>query len=135
MIVHKDRYYRWIQEQGVGLKGKVASSPDSYISYLNGVSKLLDEGISPVILSTGEDVIKIGRRIEGRQAPRTIRNYKSAILQYAAMVKAHALSRELSSSATNESDDQQCPSTLHRWTPCSAGLTMRLASLPSDLKC
>lgn len=96
VIVHKDRYYRWIQERGVGLKDKVASSPDSYISYLNSISKLLGTDISPAILSTEEDVIKIARRIASLQAPGTIRNYKSAMRQYVAMVKACGLGEDSS---------------------------------------
>lgn len=87
MILHRDQYYRWIQKQGVGLKDKVASSPDSYISYLNSVSKLLGKDISPVILSKEEDVMNIARDIEGLQAPGTVRNYKSAMRQYVAMVR------------------------------------------------
>lgn len=103
MIVHRDMYYRWIQQQGVGLKDKVASSPDSYISYLNGVSKVLGVDISPSILSTEEDVTNIGRQIEGRKADGTIGNYKSAMRQYVAMVKACALSGDVPAEAINES--------------------------------
>lgn len=86
MIVHKKQYYEWIQQQGVGLKDRIASSPDSYISYLNSVSELLLKDISPAILSSEEDILAIARRLEGRKAPNTIRNYKSAMRQYVAMV-------------------------------------------------
>src|SRR5687767_658105 len=92
MISHKQQYYEWIQQQGVGLKDKIASSPDSYISYLNSVSELLLQDISPAILSTEEDVLAIARTLEGRKAPATIRNYKSAMRQYVAMVQALRLS-------------------------------------------
>src|SRR6266404_2937048 len=105
MIVNKDRYYRWIEEHGVGLKDKVASSPDSYISYLNGVFKLLRKDISSAVLSTEEDVLNIARKIDRLQAPGTIRNYKSAMRQYVAMVKTGALHEGLSLDA-NESDDR-----------------------------
>ena len=100
MIVHKDQYCRWIQKHGVGLKDKVASSPDSYISYLNGVSRLLGKDISPAILSTEEDVINIARSIEGHHAPDTIRNYKSAMRQYVAMVRAYATPTDSSAEVT-----------------------------------
>ena len=110
MIVYKERYYCWIQEQGVGLKDKVASSPDSYISYLNSVSKLLGTDISPAVLSTEEDVTNIARRIENFQAPGTIRNYKSAMRQYVAMVKASGLG-ENSSLEANENGDTVVDST------------------------
>jgi hypothetical protein len=105
MILHENQYYRWIQEQGVGLKDKVASSPDSYISYLNSVSKLLGTDISPAILSTEADVTSIARRIETLQAPGTIRNYKSAMRQYVAMVKACRLGED-SSLEANENGDR-----------------------------
>lgn len=88
MIAHKKQYYEWIKQQGVGLNDKVASSPDSYISYLNSVSELLLQDISPAILSTEEDVLAIARKLEGRKAPGTIRNWKPAMRQYVAMVKA-----------------------------------------------
>ena len=88
MIVHKKQYFEWIQHQGVGLNDKIASSPDSYISYLNSVSELLLQDISPAILSTEEDVLAIARELEGRKAPNTIRNYKSAMRQYVAMVNS-----------------------------------------------
>lgn len=86
MIVHQKQYYEWIQQQGVGLKDKIASSLDSYISYLNSVSELLLQDVSPAILSTEDDVLAIARKLEGRKAPNTIRNYKSAMRQYVAMV-------------------------------------------------
>ena len=92
MIVHKRQYYEWIQQRGVGLNDKVASSPDSYISYMNSVSELLLQDISPAILSTEEDVLAIARSLEGHKAPGTISNYKSAMRQYVAMVQALSLS-------------------------------------------
>lgn len=92
MIVHKNQYCAWIQQQGVGLKDKIASSPNSYISYLNSVSELLRQDISPAILATEEDVVTLGRRLEGLRAPNTIRNYKSAMRQYVAMVESLRLS-------------------------------------------
>ena len=76
----------------MGLNDRIASSPDSYISYLNSVSELLQQDISPAILSTEEDVVTIARRLEGLKAPNTIRNYKSALRQYVAMVQALGLS-------------------------------------------
>lgn len=91
MIVHMKQYHEWIQQRGVGLRDKIASSPDSYISYLNSVSELVAQDISPVILSTEEDVVAIARKLEGRKAPNTISNYKSAMRQYVAMVQSLGL--------------------------------------------
>lgn len=92
MIVYKKQYYEWIQRQGVGAKDKIASSPDSYVSYLNSVSTLLVQDISPDILSTEADVLAIARKLEGRKAEGTISNYKSAMRQYVAMVQDLCLS-------------------------------------------
>jgi hypothetical protein len=87
MNLFKNEYYRWIESRGVGSRDIVASSPDSYISYLDTVSELLGKDISPVLLSSEQDVEKIARAIEGMRAPKTIRNFKSAMRQYAAMVR------------------------------------------------
>jgi hypothetical protein len=88
MIVHRAKYYAWIESRGVGSNDIVASSPDSYVSYLNSVSKLIGKPISPELLSTEEDVERVARSIDGRRAPKTITNYKSAMRQYVAMIRA-----------------------------------------------
>ena len=93
MIHLKDKYYAWIKSHGVGSNDSVASSPDSYVSYLNSVSKLIGRDISPELLSTVEDVARIARSMEGRRSPKTITNYKSAMRQYLAMVRAEVLSK------------------------------------------
>jgi hypothetical protein len=51
MILFKDEYYTWIESHGVGSRDIAASSPDSYISYLNTVSELVGKDISPALLS------------------------------------------------------------------------------------
>ena len=107
MIVHKKQYYEWIQQQGVGLKDKIASSPDSYISYLNSVSELLLQDISPSILSTEDDVLGIALRLEGRKAANTIRNYKSAMRQYVAMVQALRLGSQPPSSSEPSANSEK----------------------------
>lgn len=96
MITYERLYYEWIQQQGVGLNDRIASSPNSYLSYLNGVSELLGKDISPSILSTEEDVLSIGRKLKGLRASGTIQNYKSAMRQYVAMVREHRLKKEIS---------------------------------------
>jgi hypothetical protein len=106
MIIQKDDYYCWIQNQGVGSKDKVASSPDSYVSYLNSVSKLLEENISPRNLSREEDVLRIARQLRGRRADGTIQNYKSAMRQYVAMVHSATSENHL---AESQPDDASLP--------------------------
>ena len=93
MILYKSQYYAWITARGVGSSDLVASSPDSYISYLNAVSELIGRDISPAILLSESDVDRIAKSIEGRRASKTIINYKSAMRQYVAMVRAAGLGK------------------------------------------
>jgi len=51
MIRYSSEYRQWIVSRGVGTNDRVASSPDSYVSYLHSVSKILNSDISPTILS------------------------------------------------------------------------------------
>jgi hypothetical protein len=88
MIAHEFEHYRWIQKQGVGKKDIVASSRNSYVFYLNSVSRLIDGIISPTELSSGADVTRIVCQLQGRRKPKTIDNYRSAMRQYVAMVQA-----------------------------------------------
>ena len=97
MIFHKGEYYAWIESRGVGSNDLVASSPDSYVSYLKSVSKLIGKDISPELLSTEEDVERVARSIKGLRAPKTITNYKSAMRQYVAMVRAGIQPKQKSS--------------------------------------
>jgi hypothetical protein len=90
MIQHESSYRGSLQRQGVGARDNVASSPASYVSYLNSTSTLIDEPISPENLSSEADVERIARRIAGMRAPNTLRNYQSAMRQYVAMVSAGA---------------------------------------------
>lgn len=95
MIQHESSYRGWLEKQGVGARDNVASSPRSYVSYLNSTSKLIDEPISSANLSSEADVERIAKRIVGMRAPKSLRNYKSAMRQYAAMVSAGAYPRSL----------------------------------------
>jgi len=88
MIRYQSQYYAWIIARGVGSNDVVASSPDSYVSYLNTVSDLIGKDIAPSILSTNRQVDQIAQQIAGMRAPKTITNYKSAMTQYVAMVRA-----------------------------------------------
>jgi hypothetical protein len=65
---------------------QVASSPASYVSYLNSVSQLLAADISPELLHSETDVERIIGELQGERARATIRNYASAMRQYVAMV-------------------------------------------------
>lgn len=88
MIVKEEKYLEWIQINDVGDNDKIASSTKSYISYLNTVSKLLGEDISPDNLYNEECVEYISNRIKGRKSVKSIANYKSALRQYAKMIMA-----------------------------------------------
>lgn len=91
MIVHEDLYLDFIEERGVGANDVVASSPKSYLSYLNSVSRLIDAEISPRTLRSEADILDILSSIDGKRRPSTIRNYRSAMKHYVAMVQARGL--------------------------------------------
>ncbi len=91
MIKHEEEYLRWIISCGVGSNDKVASSPKSYISYLNSVSRILNIDVSPKTLSSVADIVSIALRLNGKRADKTINNYKSAMKQYVSMVIANSL--------------------------------------------
>jgi hypothetical protein len=83
MIKYENSYRQWVIENGVGSNDFVASSVDSYISYLNTVSKLIGEDISPSNCFNEDCVLKIALRLKGLRSDKSISNYKSALRQYA----------------------------------------------------
>ncbi|MFH1121892.1 MAG: hypothetical protein V1775_18890 [Bacteroidota bacterium] len=87
MIQNEQNYLEWIKSNGVGENDLVASSPKSYISYLNIVSKLLKEDISEKILYDENCVIEIAKKLKGQRSDKSISNYKSALRQYVKMVQ------------------------------------------------
>ena len=91
MIDHESLFLDFIAQRGVGSKDVVASSPASYVSYLNSVAKLIGRDITPALLRGESDVLKIARSLSGKRKENTIRNYRSAMRQYVAMVEAKGL--------------------------------------------
>ncbi len=91
LIDHEEQFLDFIALRGVGSKDIVASTPASYVSYLNGVAKLIGKDITPTLLRTEGDVDTIAKGISGKRKESTIRNYCSAMRQYVAMVKAKGL--------------------------------------------
>lgn len=87
MVVHEQGYRSFIEGRGVGRNDRIASSVDSYVSYLRSVSKILGEDITPWLLCSESDVRRIAARMEGHRQPRTIDNYKSAMRQYVAFIQ------------------------------------------------
>jgi hypothetical protein len=93
LIEHETRYRAYIQKHGVGDNDLVASSPNSYVSYLRSVSRLLGVPIAPELLHCEDGVESIASRLQGNRAKNTINNYKSAMRQYVAMVHHDGLFR------------------------------------------
>lgn len=87
MIQYENLYLEFIQKQGVGSNDVVASSGDSYVSYLRSVSRLIKSEINPTLLRNETDVINIANRLKGKRATKTIKNYCSAMRQYVAFVE------------------------------------------------
>lgn len=87
MIQNEQKYLAWIMRNGVGKNDLIASSPKSYISYLNTVSKLIKEDISERNLYDENCVIEIAKKLKGQRSDKSISNYKSALRQYVKMVQ------------------------------------------------
>lgn len=88
MIKHKNLYYRFLIQNGVGKKDRVASSPDSYISYLNGLAKLLNTEISESLVKNKTDIDNIIIGLSGQKAEATLSHYKTALNQYLKFVNS-----------------------------------------------
>ena len=91
MILHEQKYIEFIERNGVGKNDRVASSPNSYLSYLRSVSKLISEDITPELFRSKNSVATIAKRIKGKRADSTIRNYCSAMQRYFEMVNEFGL--------------------------------------------
>lgn len=87
-IKYQQEYARFIVERGVGANDVVASSPDSYLSYLRSVSTNLSIDIDETTLRSEQDVQRLAAATEGARASSTIGKYISAMRQYVAMIQS-----------------------------------------------
>jgi hypothetical protein len=86
MIVNEAKYIDWITKNGVGQNDVVSSSISSYVSYLNSVSRIINQDISEFTLNSESSIDVIVNKIQGKRSQKTINNYKSAMRQYVKMV-------------------------------------------------
>jgi|GEM_PF-1554754 len=86
-VQYAHRYLQFISKHGVGQKDNIASSPESYLSYLRSVSGIIGRIIAPDILKSEDDIIELTRHVQGERATSTISNYRSAMRHYVAMLK------------------------------------------------
>ncbi len=86
MIVNEAKYIDWITKNGVGQNDVVSSSISSYVSYLNSVSRIINQDISEFTLNSESSIDVIVNKIKGKRSQKTINNYKSAMRQYVKMV-------------------------------------------------
>ncbi|MDZ7642573.1 MAG: hypothetical protein U5J62_11210 [Desulfurivibrio sp.] len=71
---------------------KVASFPDSdVLQILRSVSELIRHDITPEILRSETYISNIAAKLNGMRAPKTIKNYCSAMRQYIAFVQEKKL--------------------------------------------
>ena len=91
MIYFEEQFIEFIRKRGVGAKDRVTSSLDSYVSYLNSVSGLLAEDITPATLRSEQDITDIANKIGSQRASKTVQNYCSAMRQYVAFVEEKRL--------------------------------------------
>ena len=87
-IRHQQEFTRFIIERGVGINDSVASSTDSYLSYLRSLSKILNTEINELTLGSEDDVQRIVAAIKGSRKPKTVSNYTSAMRQYVSMIQS-----------------------------------------------
>ena len=81
-IKYENEYKKFIIKEGVGANDKVASSPDSYISYLRSVSKLINQDISPSLIQNEASINIIIEKLNKKRAQKTLKNYRSALKRY-----------------------------------------------------
>ena len=62
-LQNEQEYTGYLHKAGVGENDKVASSIDSYISYLRSVSKILNMNISPATVVNEENIENIFQRL------------------------------------------------------------------------
>lgn len=86
MIEYEKEYLEFIRQRGVGSNDHVASSPDSYLSYIHSVAMLLGQDITSATLRSEQDITDIVNKISGQRSAKTIQNYCSAMRQYVAFV-------------------------------------------------
>jgi len=87
VIVYAQQYREYLAKVGVGSNDIVASSVESYVSYLRSVSKVLNMNISPFTVTDEECIQDVYQRLQGKRSEKTISNYRSALRQYAQMVQ------------------------------------------------
>ena len=92
MTEHEKEYLLWLENHTrVGINDKIASSPKSYVSYLNSTSKLIKSAITPSNLSTEEQLRNIADALQGLAPTTSISKFKTAMSHYVNMVKANGL--------------------------------------------
>ena len=91
MIKDEVKYLQWLENNGVGKKDNIASSPKSYISYLNTVSQIIGEDISEKNLYDENCISLMEEKMKGARSAKSISNYKSAMRQYVKMVQEQKL--------------------------------------------
>ncbi|MDT0675117.1 hypothetical protein [Autumnicola musiva] len=87
MVKNETKYLQWLNDNGVGKRDNIASSPKSYISYLNTVSQIIGEDISEKNLYNENCISFLEEKMKGARSAKSISNYKSAMRQYVKMVQ------------------------------------------------
>ena len=88
MIEYESEYIRWIVDH-VGKYDKVTNTPLSYLSYLRSVSRRIKSLITPLNLSTEDDIEIISKNLNGLASVKSISNYKTAMNHYVEMVRTN----------------------------------------------
>jgi hypothetical protein len=73
MILHESLYLEFITRRGVGANDVVASSTNSYISYLNSVAEFINSDITPKLLRSETDIANIELDLKANEPRRPLK--------------------------------------------------------------
>ncbi len=88
MIENCEKYKRFIKARGVGSRDIVADSINSYVSYLNSVSRHLGIPINSETLASIDDLENLSQKLKEKSlSQNTINNYRTAMRHYVSMAQ------------------------------------------------
>ncbi len=98
-IEHEQKYLQHLEKAGVGKNDEVASSPESYASYIRSVSRSMGKPITPNLVSSPDQIEKIIRQVKDKPllktgrppAKSTLEKWKTALAAYLEMCEKHNL--------------------------------------------
>lgn len=91
MVSNTQQFLHYIQNNGVGRKDKVASSPKKYIRTLHIIADLLQVNIAPSTLRCEADIARFDQLLVNLRHKSTRGDYRAVMRAYIKMVAANGL--------------------------------------------